>query len=87
VPQLQSQGSQLQGGAQPQGLASAAVQQKGPQHQQGTQELVPKPANGHAITPTGTGISIHDARLVGLPQAHAVMKGAADQFPLHLKVP
>jgi hypothetical protein len=32
-------------------------------------------------------MSTHDARVVGLPQAHAVVKGAADQFPLHLKVP
>ncbi|KAH9566418.1 hypothetical protein CY35_04G129200 [Sphagnum magellanicum] len=42
VPQLQSQGSQLQGGAQSQVLASAAVQQKGHQQQQGTQVVVPK---------------------------------------------
>jgi hypothetical protein len=53
VPQLQSQGSQLQGGAQSQGLAFAAVQQQGPQHQQGTQELVPNqqmamPSHQHA---------------------------------------
>ncbi|CAM6046028.1 unnamed protein product [Sphagnum compactum] len=42
VPQLQCQGSQLQGGAQSQVLASAAVQQKGHQQQQGTQVVVPK---------------------------------------------
>ncbi|CAK9257362.1 unnamed protein product [Sphagnum jensenii] len=41
-PQLQSQGAQLQGGAQSQGLAYIAGQQKGHQQQQGAQVLASK---------------------------------------------
>jgi len=41
-PQLQSQGAQLQGGAQSQGLAYIAGQQKGHQQQQGVQVLASK---------------------------------------------